>query len=373
MSADVLGGQVEATSSLDRRQVDVAARVPGQPVVAHGVAEHGPYDLVVALDRPGSVLGPPGVDQPLDVPGPDPLDAMLADRRQHVETEGELLSGGGGLPLVRVGGGPLLGELGHPEAAGPRVDPHAPADVGLDGGEEGPGVALGREGGRCDVPAAVVPVAGLVEPAPLSHAPERAHRRHWLIPLRRQAATRHDGSPLQLPVLRDGPDAAVAGTRRRPGGRRPSAHTACASKRTKRPTLTMGIRRSATSRRTWRRLVPSRSATWSMVRSADGGRCSPHSAQRRERWETERSAGEGRPLGRPSPAGACRRRSSRSMAVAAVVTFGAHRNPLSARRRWTRSAKVIRRTISSLATLTESASRVFGKSVVAHETAKATR
>ena len=173
-AGDVLGGQVEATSALDRGQVDVAARVPGQPVVAHGVAEHGSHDLVVPLDRPGGVLGPPGVDQPLDVPGPDPLDPELADRRQHVEAEGELLPGRGGLPLVRVGGGPLLGQLGHLEAAGPRVDPHAPADVGLDGGEEGPGVALVGEARRCDVAAAVVPVAGLVEPAPLAHAPERA-------------------------------------------------------------------------------------------------------------------------------------------------------------------------------------------------------
>ncbi len=166
------------------------------------------------------MLGPPGVDQPLNVPGPDPLDPKFADRREYVEAEGQLLPGGGRLPLVRVGGGPLLGQLGHLEAAGPWVDPHAPADVGLDGGEEGPCVALGLEAHRCDVSAAVVPVAGLVEPAPLAHAPERASRRHRLHPLQETTATRHDGSPSVRVVTLA---VRLSVRRRRPGGRRPSA------------------------------------------------------------------------------------------------------------------------------------------------------
>ena len=217
------------------------------PVVAHGVAEHGSHDLVIALDRPGGVCRPPGIDQPLDVPGPDLLNVERADRRQHVETEGELLPGRGGLPLGRIGGGPLLGQLGHLEAAGPRIDPHAPADVGLDGGEEGPGVALGLEAHRCDVAAAVVPVAGLVEPAPLAHAPERASRRHSATP-----PAMNDRYPARRFSVRPSRDARSASLGDTTATRWSSTQcsTACASKRTKRPTLTMGIRRSATKRRT---------------------------------------------------------------------------------------------------------------------------
>ena len=66
------------------------------------------------------------------------------------------------------------------------------------------------------------------------------------------------------------------------------------------------------------------------------------------------TAGEGTAFG---PALAVGRLSAPSLplgAGAVVVTIGAHRNPLSARRRWTRSAKVIRRTISSLATASRS-------------------
>jgi hypothetical protein len=66
-------------------------------------------------------------------------------------------------------------------------------------------------------------------------------------------------------------------------------------------------------------------------------------------WETEE-------VGCPLGAGGAR-----------VVTFDAHLNPLSARRRWTRSTNVIRRTISSLVTLTRRASIVDVKSGRPHE------
>ncbi len=48
------GVRVEAAGSLDRRQIDGAAWGPGQPVVAHGVAEHGPHDLVLRLTVRGA-------------------------------------------------------------------------------------------------------------------------------------------------------------------------------------------------------------------------------------------------------------------------------------------------------------------------------
>ena len=92
--------------------------------------------------------------------------------------------------------------------------------------------------------------------------------------------------------------------------------TSWPSNRTSRPTLTIGMRRSATSRRMWRRLVPSRSATSSMVRSADGDRISPHSAQHKERLADRGGRpARARPLGRPSPSGAFRRPPSSSTPV----------------------------------------------------------
>ena len=73
--------------------------------------------------------------------------------------------------------------------------------------EEGPGVALGREARRCGVAAAVVPVAGLVEPPPLPHASERAHRRHDYAVLRRgvRFAARRYGPVERRPSVTGGP------------------------------------------------------------------------------------------------------------------------------------------------------------------------
>jgi hypothetical protein len=81
-----------------------------------------------------------------------------------MEPEGQLLPGGGRLPLGGIRSDPLLGQLPDRHAAGPRVDPHAPANIGLDGREESPGIALGGEAKSGRRGAAVVPVAGFVEP-----------------------------------------------------------------------------------------------------------------------------------------------------------------------------------------------------------------
>src|SRR5271168_133508 len=85
------------------------------------------------------------------------------------------------------------------------------------------------------------------------------------------------------------------------------------------------------------------------------------------------TAGEGTASG---PALAVGRLSAPSLPLGtggAVVTLAAHRKPLSARRRWTRSAKVMRRTISSLATASRSSPKVSSMSEVPLTTAKATR
>ena len=237
---DVLWGQIETPGSVDRWEVDVAARVPSQPVVAYGVAEHGPHHLVVALDRPGSVRRPPCIHQSLDVPGPDPLDAELADRRQYMQPERQLLSGGGGLPLGRIGGSPFLGEFPHPESSGPGVDPHAPTDVGLDAGEKGPGVALGLETRRCDMPAAVVPVAGFIQAPSLTHAPKAAGGRHGHLTSVDNHSPAWLFSRSSCHCLRAALMAAVAGTTTSTRWSSTQCSTSCASNRTKRPTFTMG-------------------------------------------------------------------------------------------------------------------------------------
>lgn len=180
---DLFGGEEPDVTTALSRQVDAPARRAEEQVSLDGSRQDRSEHGVVGAHGGRGEGGGHGRHQALDVQGGDIGERQRAEAGAEVHVHDVAVPGEGRGPLVQGGGEVGVAPFIEADLTGPGVDPAAPPDVGLDGGEPGVGVGLGSERIGSDEPLAVVPVAGLpVQGRQLSGGTERAPGHRALSP-----------------------------------------------------------------------------------------------------------------------------------------------------------------------------------------------